>query len=605
MGSAADFTTILEMFYRVTMKYINEKRPMLMYKAQGKYQGTSFAEVRSSVQKFATGLAVLGVARGDHVAIISENRPEWVIADFGVMHLGAVNISIYPTLTPKQIEFILNDSETMIVIVSNQFQLNKALKIFNNVPSLRKVITMIENDIRDDERVLTFNQVITMGEHNSSAYAGLLKDELTKTKPEDLLTLIYTSGTTGDPKGVMLTHSNLVSNIKAALECVPFGDQDLLLSFLPLSHSFERMAGYYTAIACGATVAYAESVETVRDNLLEVHPTVIAAVPRLFERIYIRVQKQIETMSPLRRKIFQWAINTGKTYARARRAGNNSTILNLKRTIADKLVYRKLKERTGGNIRFFISGGAALGREYGEFFEAVGLQIIEGYGLSETSPVISVNRLDDYKFGTVGKPIPGVEVKIADDGEILARGPNVMKGYWNNKRATDEVIDQSGWFHTGDIGMFDDDGFLVITDRKKHLFVSSGGKNIAPQPIENLLLQSKFIDQCLLMGDGRMFLTALIVPDIDVLREYAHSNDIKYSNENDLVKNEGIYKAIENDINKLQVNLASYERVRKFTILNEPFTIENGELTPTLKIRRKIVVEKYKECVEKMYAVRT
>ncbi|HZY10983.1 MAG TPA: long-chain fatty acid--CoA ligase, partial [Bacteroidota bacterium] len=587
------------------MKYRGEKRPMLMHKSQGKYQGISFAEVQSSVQKFSTGLAVLGVRRGDHVAIISENRPEWVIGDFAVMHLGAVTISIFPTLTPKQIEFILNDSGTTMVIVSNQFQLGKVLKISENVPSLQKIITMVDNEMQNDKRVLTFNQVVSMGENNLSTYAGLLEDELRKTKPEDLLTLIYTSGTTGDPKGVMLTHSNMVSNIKAALECVPFGDQDLLLSFLPLSHSFERMAGYYTAIASGATVAYAESVETVRDNLLEVRPTVMAAVPRLFERIYMRVQKQIEAMPPLRRKIFDWAIETGKTYARARRTGTDSIILNLKHRIADKLVYSKLKERTGGKIRFFVSGGAALAKEFGEFFEAVGMQIIEGYGLTETSPVISVNRLNDYKFGTVGKPIPGVKVKIAEDGEILVQGPNVMKGYWNNKRATDEVIDQLGWFHTGDIGMFDDDGFLVITDRKKNIFVSSGGKNIAPQPIENLLLQSKFIDQCILVGDGRMFLTALIVPYIDVLKEYAHLNDIKYSDENDLVKSEGIYQAIENDINKLQVDLASYERVRKFTLLKKPFTIENGELTPTLKIRRKVVEEKFKASVEKMYEMRS
>lgn len=416
-----------------------------------------------------------------------------------------------------------------------------------------------------------------------------------------MLTIIYTSGTTGNPKGVILTHSNLVSNITTSASFMPIDDQDVFLSFLPLCHSFERMAGYYTAMSCGATIAYAESVETVRDNLAEVHPTIMTSVPRLFERIYNRIKNQVESAPAARRKIFNWAIKVGSDYAKAKKSGRISVSLSLQHRIADKIVFHKLKTATGGRIKYFVSGGAALGREYGEFFEAVGLQIIEGYGLTESSPVISANRLDDYKFGSVGKPIPGVEVKIASDGEILARGPNIMTGYWNNKKATEEAIDKEGWLHTGDIGIFDADGFLVITDRKKHMFVSSGGKNIYPQPIEGMFLQSKYIDQFVLIGDRRMFLSALIVPDFDAVREYADRNKISYTNDEDLVSKEEIYEIIDKEVATLQKDLSNYERVRKFVLLSKPLSLEGGEMTPTLKMRRNVIEDKYQNLIEEMY----
>ncbi|MEX0602052.1 MAG: long-chain fatty acid--CoA ligase, partial [Bacteroidota bacterium] len=382
-------------------------------------------------------------------------------------------------------------------------------------------------------------------------------------KPGDLLTIIYTSGTTGNPKGVMLTHRNLVSNIIASGEVIPIGEDDTLLSFLPLCHSFERMAGYYTAMACGATVAYAESIESVRDNLLEVHPTIVTTVPRLFERIHGRILKQVDSSPRVRRNIFHWAVGVGREYAKAAKAHSISRGLELKHRLASKLVFSKLQARTGGRIRFFVSGGAALPKSLGEFFEAVGIRIIEGYGLTETSPVLSANRLDDYKFGTVGKPIPGVEIKIAGDGEILAKGPNIMKGYYNNPSATAEVIDAGGWFHTGDIGMFDPEGHLMITDRKKHLFVSSGGKNIAPQPIENLFLQSKYIDQFVLLGDGRMFLTALVVPEFEILKDWASVNKISWSSDDELVRRREVKQLLQTEIDLLQKDLPSFEKVRR------------------------------------------
>ncbi|MEW6510033.1 MAG: long-chain fatty acid--CoA ligase [Bacteroidota bacterium] len=601
MSVAVEFSTIPEMFQKLTEKYSARAKPVLMYKEDGVYKSISYAELRRKVELFAFGLASLSLKRGDKVSIISENRPEWVIADQAIVALGGVTVPIYPTMTARQNEYIFNDAGVRFVIVSNLFQLTKVLKVRGNVPTLEKVVIMTEKGDVDEQEALGFSSVLQMGERYEKEDPDHLKAALAMVKPEDLLTLIYTSGTTGNPKGVMLTHANLCSNIISSAEVIPLGSDDTLLSFLPLSHSFERMAGYYTALSCGATIAYAESVETVRDNMLEVRPTVVTTVPRLFERIHSRVRKQVDSGPPVKKKIFEWAIGVGREYATKSKAGRVSPLLRARHLIADRLVFSKLKERTGGKMRFFVSGGAALAREFGEFFEAVGLTVIEGYGLTESSPVISANRLDDYRFGTVGKPIPGVEVKIAEDGEILARGPNIMQGYWNNPEATKEVLDSEGWLHTGDIGIIDAEGFLHITDRKKHLFVSSGGKNIAPQPIENLFLGSKYIEQFMLIGDRRMFLTALIVPDFEALKEYADARRIAYKDNADLVTQPEINELIEKDISDIQKDLANYERVRKFTLLEKQFSIEEGELTPTQKVRRKVIEEKYAQLIEGMY----
>ncbi len=601
MGIIKPFSTIPEMFFKVTLEFANTERPVLMHKVDGAYKGITFTELRRQVELFAQGLSALGVKRGDKIGIISENRPEWVISDMGILLLGAVDVPIYPTLTAKQIEFIFKDAGVKSAIVSNQFQLNKVNKIFRDVKTLESVILMSEKGDIAEDYVLGFSRVLKMGEEFERVNSNYFERSLSQIKSEDLCTLIYTSGTTGNPKGVMLTHQNFASNISAASQCIPISPDDVLLSFLPLCHSFERMAGYYTAMACGATVAYAESVESVQPNLIEIKPTIVTTVPRLFERIYHRIQKQVDSSSPARRKIFHWAVHVGRQYVQAKKRGHIPLALRTQHLLADKLVFSKFKARTGGRIKFFVSGGAALSRELGEFFEAIGITIIEGYGLSESSPVISVNRRDDYKFGTVGKPIPGIEVKIAEDGEILARGPNIMKGYWNNPKATEEAIDKEGWLHTGDIGMFDPAGFLVITDRKKHLFVSSGGKNIAPQPIENLFCQCKFIDQFILIGDKRTFLSALIVPDFDALQMYAREHSIPYRDPSELAKRPEIYKLFEEQIQSLQKDLATYERVRKFTLLEKPLTIDNGEITPTMKIRRKVVEEKYANLIESMY----
>ncbi len=601
MSVAVDFSTIPEMFDRITTKYASEQRPMLMHKVDKRYRGISFSEYRRNVELFALGLASLGVMKEDKVAIISENRPEWIVADMAIVTLGAVDVPIYPTLTPKQIEFIFKDAGVKLAVVSNSLQLGKVLKMRGGLKTLRNIILMNEKSEPGNSRILSYADLYAKGEEYEKLHPTYFRELLSKARPDGLVTIIYTSGTTGNPKGVMLTHNNLVTNIKSSADIIPLTYQDTLLSFLPLCHSFERMAGYYTAMACGATVAYAESAETVGDNLLEVHPTVVTTVPRLFERIYSRLMKQVDSSPVPRQKIFHWALSVGRAYATAKKTGVVSTILKVQHTVAERLVFSKLQQRTGGRIRFFVSGGAALVKELGEFFEAMGITIIEGYGLTETSPVLSANRIDDYKFGTVGKPIPGVEIKIADDGEILAKGPNIMKGYYNNPQATEEVIDKEGWFHTGDVGMFDPQGHLMITDRKKHLFVSSGGKNIAPQPIENLFLQSKYIDQFVLIGDGKMFLSALIVPEFENLKEYAKKLGIGFSAESDLTQVDDIRKLYDKEIQALQKDLPTYERVRRFELLPGQLTVENGEITPTLKVRRRVVETKYAALIDRMY----
>ncbi len=438
--------------------------------------GLSYAALRRNVETLTRGLSVLGVKRGDHIALISENRPEWIISDMAMLSLGAVNVPLYTILSPKQIEFILNDAKVSYVIVSNQLQLNKVTAVSRNVKTLKKIILMNDQEDNETGGVLAYAKLMNLGNKAGTEHREAVERERERIGPDDLITIIYTSGTTGNPKGVMLTHKNLVSNIHASAAVIPITSESVLLSFLPFCHSFERMAGYYTAMACGATIAFAESIETVPQNLLEIRPTFVTAVPRFFERMHTRLQKQVASQPVFQRRIFEWAVGIGKEYVHARKQKSFSWMLRLKRGLAEILVFRKIKSRLGGRIEYFVSGGAALSHELGEFFDALGILVIEGYGLTESSPVISANRVENYRHGTVGFPIPGVDVKIASDGEILARGPNVMKGYWNNPQATAEAIGAGGWLHTGDIGHFDSDGFLVITDRKKHIFVSFGRK---------------------------------------------------------------------------------------------------------------------------------
>ncbi|MEI7812443.1 MAG: long-chain fatty acid--CoA ligase [Ignavibacteria bacterium] len=602
MSVIRKFKTIAELFLMLTDEFgKTTDKPLMKYKSGGQFVDISYQKFGEETELFALGLAALNVKTGGKIAIISENRPEWVFADMACLSLGAVDVPIYPSVTSESVEFMLKDSESIGVICSNKFQLNKIIKIRANCKNLKFIIVMNEKDSADSAPdIYTFKEVQQRGEVYKKNNPFYLKERIKACRENDLCTIIYTSGTTGVPKGVMLTNKNIISNILGASEVIPFNHTDTFLSFLPLCHIFERMAGYYTAFSSGATVAYAESIESVAQNMIEIKPTILTAVPRLFERMYSKINKTVESQSEQKQRIFNWAIEIGRQYVDAKKADRMTIGLLLKHKAADKLVLNKLREKTGGRLRFFVSGGAILPRELGEFFEAIGIIIIDGYGLTESSPVIAANRLDDYKFGSVGKPFPGVEIKIAQDGEILARGPNIMQGYFNNKKETNAAL-KDGWLHTGDIGMFDSDGFLVITDRKKHLFKTSGGKYIAPTPIENLFLGSRYIDQFVLIGDRRMFLSALIVPDFEAIKEYADSNNIPYQTVEDLTNSNEIYQIIEKDLERLQRRLANFERVRKFILLDKPFTLESGEVTPTLKLKRKIIEERYNNLIDEMY----
>lgn len=607
------FVTIPQMFTQVTNHFSarntapnrgDAAKFVYMRKVGKEYVGMTYDELRELTESFAAGLRRLGIRRGDKVGIVSENRIEWVVSDFAVIGMGGIDVPIFPTMTSAQESYIFNHCEAKIIIVSNKFQLNKLLKVRSELTKLEYIIVMNDDVETDAPNVLKFADVVRDGAASMSAEerTAWFESECAASDPEDLITLIYTSGTTGNPKGVMLTNTNLVSNVEGSSDAIDIGEKDLLLSFLPLCHAYERTTGYYTLFACHATVAFAVSIETVAENMKEVRPTYMTAVPRLFERIHGRIMTAIEKDTPAKQKIFHWAIAVGRKYVGLTLAGKKpSALLAAQYALADRLVYGKIRERTGGRLRAFISGGAALPKDLAEFFYAAGITILEGYGLTESSPVLSVTRAMSPAIGTVGKPLFNVHIKIAEDGEILAKGPNVMRGYLHDEEATKSVIDEEGWLHTGDIGLINEAGHLVITDRKKNIFVSSGGKNIAPQPIENTLTQSRFIDQIVLLGDRREYCTALIVPDFEYVKEFANMSGLSYPDTTSLLQSDALLQAIQRDVDALQANFAKFEKVRKFTLMERAFTVEDGEITPKLNVRRHIVEKKFSDRIEKMY----
>ncbi|HDH97320.1 MAG TPA: long-chain fatty acid--CoA ligase, partial [Proteobacteria bacterium] len=497
----------------------------------------------------------------------------------------------------------IKDSESRFVVVSNNSQLQKVLSKKRELKTVEKIVIFDPiKDITDrDPMVMSLDDLMKLGESYDDP--GELDRRLTEIDPDDLASLIYTSGTTGDPKGVMLTHRNFLSNVESAMKVMPIRSDDVALSFLPLSHSLERMAGHFTMVYAGVTIAYAESLDKLPQNLREVKPTVLISVPRIYEKVDARIRENVEKSGPVKKAIFDWALGVGRRVSQLKQQKRPVPLpLKLQLALADKLVFSKLKEAVGGRIRYFVSGGAPLAKEIAEFFHAAGMLICEGYGLTETSPVLTANTPDAYKFGTVGKPFPGVEIKIADDGEILAKGPNVMKGYYKKPEATKEAFDEEGWFHTGDVGEFDEDGFLRITDRKKELIVTSGGKNIAPQPIENMLKMNKFIEQVCLIGDRRKFISAIVVPNFEALEAWAKQQGIEFSNREELVRNPKVVELYSRAIDEVNSKLAKYETIKKFVLSPIEFTQENKMLTPTLKVRRKVVMQKFANEIESMYA---
>ncbi|WP_456405825.1 AMP-dependent synthetase/ligase [Caldithrix abyssi] len=574
-----------------------------MFKKDGKWQSVTFKEAVDWAEKLAAGLAALGVKKDDRVAIISNNRIEWALADYATMSLGAMLVPVYPSLLSHQVKYIVNDCEARVLLAEDELQVEKVKEIQSELKTVKNFF-VFDAPEKLEEPWKKLSALAEMGEEFLQKKPTHIADEIKKVKRDDWATIIYTSGTTGEPKGAVLTHGNFLSNIEGILGVVDLYAEDIFLSFLPLSHIFERLAGHFLSNHQGSTVAYAESIDTVADNMQEIKPTVMVSVPRLYEKIYARVLENVEMGPPLKRKIFYWALGVGREYVNyVMNKKPLPFLLKKKYNLANKLVFHKLQERVGGRIRFFVSGGAPLSAEIAEFFTAAGLIILEGYGLTETSPVITVNLPDNFKFGYVGPPLPNVEVKIDEDGEILTRGPHVMVGYFKKEDATKEVIDDEGWFHTGDIGMIDEDGFLKITDRKKNIIVTSGGKNIAPQPIENMLVTTQYIEQAVVIGDKRKFCTAIIVPAFEAVKNWAEQQGKTINTYDEMLKLEGLKELIRKEIDLVNENLARYETIKDFIFAKQPFSIESGELTPSLKVKRKVVEEKYRDEIEEMYKV--
>lgn len=552
----------------------------------------TYGEYLQRVVHLSAGLEATGVSFGDRVLLLSENRPEWGIADYALLSLGAIVVPVYPSLPTNQIEYLARDSGARVIIVSEEKQYRKAIEVSKAVPQLETIVVM-DPPAELGSNAISFAEIERRGAQTSEAERRF-RERIGQIPPDHVATFIYTSGTTGEPKGVMLTHHNLLSNVDASLQIIDAGPDDVFLSFLPLSHVFERMGGHFAAVACGATVYYCETLFTIARDMQIAQPTVMLAVPRLFESIRDRIMENVTKQPALRRRIFHWAFRNASKAAQAVRGERRGTPwLRFKHRLADRLVLHKVRDLTGGRLRFFVSGGAALGKHNAEFFHAFGILILEGYGLTETSPVVAVNRPNDYRFGTVGKPIPGVEVRIAEDGEILVRGPNVMLGYYNKPAETAEAIDPDGWFHTGDLGMLDADGFLRITGRKKDIIVLANGKNVAPVPIEEQLKTSPYISEAVLFGDEQDVITALIVPHFERTREWAKMQGLPVQSDAELVELPEVKQLIKREIDRLTTHLADFEKVRRFTLIDHPFSIETGELTPTLKVRRHFIKQRY------------
>jgi long-chain acyl-CoA synthetase len=577
-------------------------RPVVMrVKVAGVWTDLSYRDLEQRVRSLASAFRALGIGPGDRVAILSENRPEWAMTDYACLTIRAADVPIYPTLPARQIEFILRDSGARAVVVSSAEQLAKIEEIRDRLGDLEHVIAM--DDAAKGDAVLQFGS-LTHRRADELIPADEWRRDALAVGPDDLATLIYTSGTTGDPKGVMLTHGNLTSNVIAGLTVLALRDTDECLSFLPLSHVFERMAGHYCMMQAGTIITYASSVDTVPAEMLEIRPTVVLSVPRLYEKIYARVLENATSGSHLKKQLFFWAKHTGETWAEytlSRRPIPRG--LALRYRVARKLVFSKLHARVGGRLRFFVSGGAPLAADIARFFYAAGLPILEGYGLTETSPVIAVNTFGAVKLGSVGRPLPGVEVRIAPDGEILTRGPHVMKGYFGKPEATAEAIDPDGWLHTGDIGVLDAEGFLRITDRKKDMIVTAGGKNIAPQPIENLVKTSKFVSNAVMLGDRRKFPIMLVVPNIENLKAWATRKGIRFNADDGtaFLALEPVRAKMDREVLRPLADLAHFEVPKRLLLLPEDFSVETGELTPTLKVKRRVVEQNHREAIEALY----
>ena len=573
------------------------ERQVMRAKRKGRWQEVSWNALGKQISKTAQGLKAMGLQAGDRLAILAENRPEWAVVDLACLFLGAVDVPLYLTSTAKDIAYILHDAGVKAVAVAGEGQLEKILQVAQELPDL-KFLILFDQDLKEETRTGRLRSLSLEGLMGLADREG---GEIDLASNPGLATIIYTSGTTGPPKGVMLSHANILSNCRAATEILPLNEDDLTVSFLPLSHAFERTAGLYTLLMAGGTVAYGGGTVTLTRDLPEVKPTVLCCVPRVLELIYRRVHSERESASSPKKQILSWTLDVGKRVGLHRSEGQPlPLLLSVQNRLADQILFRRLRRLLGGRIRFLVSGGAPLAAEIARFFYGVGITVYEGYGLTEAAPVISCNLPGKCRLGSVGPTLPGVEVAIAPDGEILARGPNVMQGYYQRPEETREMIDAEGWLHTGDVGKIDAEGFIHITDRKKDLIITSEGENVAPQNIETLLKQDPLIEEVCVMGDRRPYLTALIIPNLPLVETLAREQKVS-TTVSEMLTHPAVRMLFRQRIDEVNKTLPLYSRVRNFTLLPQPFSQDRGELTPTLKVKRRVVAEMYQEVIEAMY----
>jgi long-chain acyl-CoA synthetase len=575
-------------------------RPAQQFKRDGAWRTLTWRELGDIVRELAVGLIALGRARGDAVALLSTSRAEWVQADFAIFSAGCVTIPIYPTYPPELIAYIVNDSEAKTLIVEDPGQLAKALEVRGKMAGLEQIVVI--EGYEGHERpgtTHTWEGLRRLGRDNAERHKSTLADRVASVRPEDIASIVYTSGTTGPPKGVVQTHANHLAALESSAQATTVSEGEVHLLFLPLAHSFARMESFL-GVRQGLTTAFAENLDKVGDNLREVRPHFIISVPRVYEKVYARILAGVEAGSPVKQRIFRWAIGVGRDVSRRQQRKQPIPVgLRLRHRIAHALVFAKLHAALGGRLRFAVSGGAPLSRDIAEFFHAAGILILEGYGLTETCPVLTFNRIDNFRFGSVGQAMAGVELRLGADGEILARGPNIaMRGYLKQPEATGEVFEPSGWFHTGRI---DEDGFVHITDRKKDLIVTAGGMNIAPQNIENALKSDPFISQATVYGDGRPFPVALITLNPEELAKFARVEGILTTDPAALAVHPKVVERVGRTVEQKNTDLPSYAKVKKFAILPVEFTQENGQLTPTLKVKRRVIAELYRDVIEHLY----
>lgn len=569
------------------------KQDALAAKENGEWVKYSTQTFIENAELLSYGLLALGIKKGDKIANISNNRPEWNFVDIAMLQIGAVHVPIYPTISENDYKYILNDAEVKIVFVSDADLYNKVKNIRADVPTLKEIYTY--------DRVpgaKHWTEILELGKQNADkTQLEEIKNSISKM---DLATLIYTSGTTGNPKGVMLSHNNIVSNFLASEHLMPVDYRAKALSFLPLCHVYERMLTYMY-MHMGISIYYAESIEKIGDNLKEVKPEIFTTVPRLLEKVYDKIVNKGKELTGLKKALFFWALELGLKYEHY---GENGWWYSLQLKLANKLIFSKWREALGGQVKVIVSGGAALQPRLGRVFWAAQIPVLEGYGLSETSPVIAVNNLEPEgaRFGTVGPLLPGIQVKIAADGEILTKGPNVMMGYYKRPDLTKEVIDEEGWFHTGDIGIMEDGKYLKITDRKKEMFKTSGGKYVAPQVIENKFKESMFIEQIMVIGENQKFVSALIVPAFAHLHKWCEIKGFKCGSNEELITHKEVIERIQKEVDDLNKNFGHIEQIKKFILMPKEWSVDSGELTPTQKVKRKIILERNKEQIEKIYA---